>query len=158
MIAPSSRRPAAGFTLIEVMITVAIIGILAAIALPSYRDYVIRGQLVDATNGLAATRANMERFYQDNRTYDNVTSNGTTFTTPCKDNSNNKLKFGNFDVTCTASSTAFLLTATGRSGGPVSGFVFTVDQRNNRTTTVTNVSGWNSCGTDWITKKGQTCP
>src|SRR3984957_2381011 len=58
-----------GFTLIELMITVAIVAILAAIAIPNYRDYVIRGQLVDATQGLAARRATMERYFQDNRTY-----------------------------------------------------------------------------------------
>ena len=43
------------------MITVAIVAILASIALPSYRDYILRGQLVDATNLLSAGRANMER-------------------------------------------------------------------------------------------------
>ena len=56
------RLSSRGFTLIEVMITVAIVAILAAIALPSYRDYILRGQLVDGQNGLAAMRANMERF------------------------------------------------------------------------------------------------
>src|SRR5688572_17819740 len=75
-----SQQRSQGFTLIEVMITVAIIGILAAVALPSYRDYVLRGQVVDATSGLAAMRADMERHYQDNRTYASV---GTTFITPC---------------------------------------------------------------------------
>ena len=63
------RRPSQGFTLIELMITVAIVAILAAIAYPNYRNYVIRGQLVDATQGLSAVRANMERYYQDNRSY-----------------------------------------------------------------------------------------
>ena len=58
-----------GFTLIEAMITVALVAILAAVALPSYRDYVIRGRLVDATNALSSTRARMEQFYQDKRTY-----------------------------------------------------------------------------------------
>ena len=50
-----------GFTLIEVMVTVAIVGILSMIAYPSYRDYVLRGHLVDATNGLSTVRAQMER-------------------------------------------------------------------------------------------------
>ena len=55
------RRPAGGFTLIEVMVTVAIVAILAAIAYPSYRDYVLRGRLVDATTGLAETSLNDTR-------------------------------------------------------------------------------------------------
>ncbi len=63
------QRRAQGFTLIELMIVVAIVAILTTIAYPNYRDYVIRGQLVDATQGLAAVRANMERYFQDNRSY-----------------------------------------------------------------------------------------
>jgi len=63
-----------GFTLIEVMIAVAIVGILIAIALPSYRNYVIRGKLVAGTNALANMRAQMEQYYQDNRTYATVSA------------------------------------------------------------------------------------
>lgn len=158
--AHSLRRPAAGFTLIEVMITVAIVGILAAIALPSYRDYILRGQVVDATNGLSVTRANMERFYQDNRTYASVTAGGVTYTSPCSDTTVSKRTFGNFVVSCSAgpSLTSYTLQALG--SGPVLNFAYTVDQRNVRGTTfpATAPSGWNSCATEWITKKGQTCP
>ena len=42
------RRPAAGFTLIELMITVAIIAILASVAYPSYRDHVAKGRRAEA--------------------------------------------------------------------------------------------------------------
>ena len=64
-----ARGRSQGFTLLELMIVVAIVAILTTIAYPNYRDYVIRGQLVDATQGLSAVRANMERYFQDNRTY-----------------------------------------------------------------------------------------
>ncbi len=61
-----------GFTRIELMMTVAIIGILAAIALPSYTADVQRGRVTEAVAGLAAMRAKMEPYFQDNRAYDAV--------------------------------------------------------------------------------------
>src|SRR5574341_294426 len=75
-------RASAGFTLIEVMITVAIVAILAGIAYPTYTDYIVRGRLVDAATALRATRARMEQYYQDNRTYTSVSS---SIVSPCMD-------------------------------------------------------------------------
>ena len=59
----------AGFTLIEVMIVVAIIAILAAIAIPNYTAYVQRSRLTEATSKLSDLRTKMEVFFQDNRSY-----------------------------------------------------------------------------------------
>jgi len=63
------RNRVRGFTLLEVMITVAIVGILAAIALPSYADYVTRGRITEATTGLSNLRQLSEQYFLDNRSY-----------------------------------------------------------------------------------------
>ncbi|WGT63795.1 type IV pilin protein [Variovorax paradoxus] len=137
-------RGSRGFTLIEVMVTIAIIGILASIAIPSYRDYVLRGQLVEAHNALSALRANMERHFQDNRDYRSI---GTTFISPCAA----PAAAGSFAISCpTLTATTFTARAVG--SGPTSGFTFTVNHQNTRATTAAG-SGWTACATGWTTRK-----
>lgn len=58
-----------GFTLIELVIVVAIVGILSSIALPMYRDYVIRSNRTEAKTALAAVALAQERYYSANNTY-----------------------------------------------------------------------------------------
>jgi|SRR5581483_10015055 len=138
-----------GFSLIELMVTMAIIAILAALAYPSYRDYVLRGQIVNATNGLSALRANMERYFQDNRTY---ASTGT-FTSPCLAPAST-LVSGLFQLSCSGAPSATQYTLQAVGSGSTAGFTFTVDQSGNQTTTITGVRGWSSCPTAWVTKAG----
>lgn len=63
------QRTSAGFTLIEVMIVVAIIGILAAIAYPSYDEYVKRGNRTEGQALLSEAAARQERFFAQNNRY-----------------------------------------------------------------------------------------
>jgi type IV pilus assembly protein PilE len=69
-----TRRKAAriaGFTLIELMIVVAVLGVLTTIAVPVYRQYVERARRTEAKTALLRLQANQERFYLQNNTFTN---------------------------------------------------------------------------------------
>ena len=139
-----------GFTLIELMIAVAIVAIIAAVAYPQYTDYVQRSRIAEATSTLAATRVRLEQFYQDNRHYGS-TATGCGVPAPTGEF---------FDYTCTwgasSSSQSFLLAATGKAAAGMDGFGFTVDQDNaQRTTAFVGASGLPAnC---WLRRRGDTC-
>lgn len=63
------KKTQRGFTLIELMVVVAIIGLLAAIGYPSYTSYAMRANRVDATKALAQLAAQQERHFSKNNTY-----------------------------------------------------------------------------------------
>ncbi|MCA3185166.1 MULTISPECIES: type IV pilin protein [unclassified Cupriavidus] len=63
------RSGARGFTLIELMITVMIIGILSAIAIPQYQQYVTKARRAEAKAGLARVQGALERYFTVNNTY-----------------------------------------------------------------------------------------
>ena len=128
---------------------IAIIGILAAIAMPQYRDYVTRGRLADAVTGLSVVRAQMERYYWDNRTY---ASTGN-FVSPCSATN----KFGDFVISCVGNLNAQAFTLQAQGSGPVSGFTYTINQQDVRATTALPARWGSTCASKWITKKGDTC-
>ncbi|HEY0196956.1 MAG TPA: type IV pilin protein [Rhodanobacter sp.] len=70
----TTLRRAAGFTLLELLVVVTIIAILSAIAIPSYRQYVLRGHRTDATRALQDLAAREENFYFANNAYSKLTT------------------------------------------------------------------------------------
>ncbi|TDV51190.1 type IV pilus assembly protein PilE [Pseudomonas graminis] len=102
-----SNRSERGFTLIELMITVAIVAILAAIAYPSYTKYVQRGYRSEGIVMLNDAVARMERYYAQNNTYavTNLTALGFASATPLS-------QTGKYQLSVTANATAYSFTAT----------------------------------------------
>lgn len=137
-------KKSSGFTLIEIMIVVAIVGILAAIAVPMYTDYIIRSMLVEGHAGLSDFRVRMEQFYQDNRTYVGGGLDGCGAAAPVSQN---------FAYTCAPAAQTYLVTATGT--GRAAGFVFTLNQQNVRQTTATKYE-WDPAtmpSNCWVTRR-----
>jgi type IV pilus assembly protein PilE len=140
-----------GFTLIELMVVVSIVGILASIAVPAYADYVRRGKISEATMTLQDLRVRMEQYFLDNRTY---ASSGTTCGPTVTSG-----KY--FTITCTGSASTYSISAAGPgpSDSSMNGFTYTIDQSNNRRTTALP-SGWtgaSASSTCWVVKKDGSC-
>jgi type IV pilus assembly protein PilE len=152
----NAPRSAKGFTLIELMVTIAIVAILSSVAIPAYTDYIRRSQLPEAFTQLSDYRVKMEQYYQDNRNYGAAACadvaggpSWATFSPASK-------KYFNYacvlPVTVPVGQT-YTITATGSTANAV-GHVYAIDQSGAQTTTLLkNVSVTKTC---WAAK-GDEC-
>ncbi|NJR72088.1 MAG: prepilin-type N-terminal cleavage/methylation domain-containing protein [Gammaproteobacteria bacterium] len=141
-----------GFTLIEILIVVAIIGILAAVAVPQYTSYVKRSQITEATSGLSEMRLKMEQYFQDNRAYD-----ATPAACGAAGSSVAPAPVGKyFTFTCpTLTANTYRVLATGT--GAMAGFSYSINHNNVRVTE-SLASGWGTAPVNcWVTAKNAGC-
>jgi len=145
MMAKQFGQKAGGFSLIELMVTVAIVGILMAVAIPAYSAYVLRARATEAFAVMGSFQPAAEQFWSNNRTYVGTPAPGLT---------------SNFTyevVDATASS--YTLRANGT--GKMLGMVYTVNQSGTKATTAvpsgSNFSGWVTNDTCWVDRKGGLC-
>ena len=147
------QRPAQrGFTLIEVMIVVAIVAILAAIALPNYADYVKRSKIIEATTALSDAKQRTEQIFLDTRSYATcqTAADAAQLQLP-KEGAVNT-----FVLTCTpkAGNAGYDISAVGQAS--MNGFTYTIDETGAKTSTIT-VTGWAGNGACWAVRKSGEC-
>lgn len=138
-----------GFTLIEVMVTLAIIAILGAVALPAYTGYVQRSRVPAGLEALSSYATRMEQRYQDTGCYANACPPGVGATCAMV-----VPEPTNFTVTCAQANNGQTYTATATGSGPMDGYTYTINQAGARATTAHPKGANAAC---WSTKGGTSC-
>ena len=132
-----------GFTLIELMLAVAIVGILTAVALPSYNSYILRTRLAEAHGALAAAQPQLEQYWSNGfphsyAGFDKLPPASTNFTYALQD----------------ADASGYTLVATGRNAA--ASFVYTLDEAGRRATSGAP-AGWTTSASCWVDRKAGGC-
>jgi type IV pilus assembly protein PilE len=147
----AQRNPLAhrGFTLLELMIVCVIVGVLAAIALPNYSDYIKRGKIMEATTALSDARQRTEQQFLDTRTYANCAQAAT--------DAGKQVKA--FTISCPAAAqSTYTLRADGVAAEGMGNFRYEIDNTGAKSTA--NVpTGWNKPSPNdcWAVRKSGEC-
>ncbi len=143
-----ATRPA--FSLIELMVALAIVAIIAMVTVPSYRDHMLRARIPEATSGLLLTGMRLEQYYQDHRSYATDVAQGCGVAMP---------PAAHFAFNCAvpADGQSFTLTASGRGDAAMSGFAYTLDHLGNQRTTALPDTWGSAPANCWIEKRQAAC-
>ncbi len=133
---------ARGFSLIELLIAVVIIGILAAIAIPAYMDHIARGRIAQGVEALSEAKVRMEQVYNSRRTYkpDGECPNLKPYF--------DGIPFG-YDLVC--EDQKFSIVITGDTDKGTAGYSYSINESGEKTSTTPTASG--KC---WLMSKSQT--